>query len=559
MQQPFFNSAPPVNTVNDNANKRTLSTFLQQHTMSSTHPVMATNNPYLQQQKKSKIDYIQLPEKVKDTISESEIYSILLNYEHRLDVLLSEKKQHMRQLLLNNETSSETLRIYVTHQRKQISKTEEEWRFGIQGGIVRTSSNMATIEHYKFTNFLKSMIIELDRSVFSGGEDFIEWNSLPSQPMKDGFTFTRRVNLSKLYELYPQNVYPLKLLFHFKQDPPLYEISNVYLKRLIHSTEEYSRRASGQSSVGHSLDSLGTGSGVGSMGTTGSMGSMGTTTTTGSMGSTGMDHHDEETFTLNQILSMIWEYITKNRLYDSEDKSLIRCDELLTLIQASSTGTTMGSTTTTGITGSTMGTGSTTTTTTTDQESSNSSNHVVLSYTEILKKVKSLLTIPIHSTVAEIIHPIPFSPTNDANLQQPFTAAGTLSQQHSSFNGASKKDVPVQVNTPHQAKTNASIEKILNDEPNEEIENINKNIQNVIQDIKQRSEKMKFMKKFAEDPVNTLHALIDSQTRDLLVLHKKQSVEEARKSSFYKPSDWIHTALFKYLKSNEKKFSMTNK
>ncbi|KAF0972775.1 hypothetical protein FDP41_009024 [Naegleria fowleri] len=532
MQQPFFNpSAAAAGAVNDaqNSNKRTLGTFLsqqQQQPSSSytTNPLlsstqqqsmmMAANNPYLQQQKKSKIDYIQLPEKVKDTISESEIYSILLNYEHRLDVLLSEKKQHMRQLLLNNETSSETLRIYVTHQRKPISKTEEEWRFGIQGGIVRTLSNSATIEQYKFTHFLKSMIIELDRNVFSGGEDFIEWNSLPSQPLKDGFTFSRRVNLSKLYELYPQHVYPLKLLFHFKQDPPLYEINNVYLKRLIRTTEEYSRSLKLESQSGGSNNSL-----------------------------------QEETFTLNQILSMIWEYITKNRLYDSEDKSLIRCDELLSHMMTLHETTTMNNNNSTNMNTTTINTMNTTNMNTMNTMNTNNTMNTtphIISYTEILKKVKSLLTIPINSTVTEIIHPISCSPTSDSELMTP-------QQQQQVFQGNSKKDVPVQVNTPHQAKTNSSIEKILNDEPNEEIENINKNIQNVIQDIKQRSEKMKFMKKFAEDPVNTLHALIDSQTRDLLVLHKKQSVEEARKSSFYKPSDWIHTALFKYLKSNEKK------
>jgi len=397
--------------------------------------------------RKPKIDYIQLPEKVKDTVSESEIYSILLNYEHRLDTLLAEKKQHMRQLLLKNETSKEILRIYVTHQRRPISKTEEEWRIGIQGGIVRTSNNNHIADHYKFTNFLKSMIIELDRTVFTG-EDIIEWTN--NGASKDGFTFSRKVNPQKVSETYTTN-YPMKVLFHIKQDPPLYEVS-ANLMQIISQSDEYQAHNNASSM------------------------------------------HSPTEFTLNQILSMIWEYISKNHLYDSEDKSIIVLDEKLREV---------------------IGGGE------------------KASYVEILKKIKSHLTIPMNNTVIEIEHLISLD-----------TSVNT---------GSSKKDVAVQTPIPNNSKSNASIEKILSEEPNGEIEAINKNIQGVIQEIKQHAEKLKFMKKFAEDPINTVHALIDSQTRDLLIVHKKQSIEEARKSTFYKPCDWVNSALTKYLGSLEEK------
>ena len=396
---------------------------------------------------------------MKENISESQIYSILLNYEHRLDTLLSEKKQHMRQLLLNNETTRETLRIYVSHQRKPISKTEEEWRVGIQGGIVRTSTNLAAAEQYKFTNFLKSMSIELDRNIFTGGEDFIEWNAIASQPLKDGFTFSRKVNLQNLQNL--PGTYQLRVVFHIKQDPPLYNVTPT-LNQVISNTSEYYR----------CLDRT-------------------------------SQSNEPPTFTLNQILNMIWEYITKNQLYDMNDQSAIKLDPLLRQLLEDNT-----------LTCST--------------------------YAEILKKIKPHLLIPLSSSVVEIIHPIQFHVTDLTNT--------------STTSGSSKRDVPVQVVTPQQAKLNSTIEKILSEEPSEDVETINKNIQSVIQEIKQHSEKMKFMKKFSDDPVNTIHSLIDSQTRDLLILHKKQSIEEARKSSFYKPCDWINTALQKYLTNNDSKY-----
>ncbi|KAL9656714.1 hypothetical protein ABK040_002981 [Willaertia magna] len=448
------NQQVPHNEFSDNNNPNKRSFYMtnpmmtQGFTMAGnpTNPTtggiisMGPNNPMAM--KRPKIEAIQLPEKLKDTIPESEIYSQLLDFEHRLDTLLSEKKQRIRQLLIKTETSEETLRIFISHQKRVINKNEEEWKIAIQGGIVRNQDNQQIAEIYRFTSFIKNIVIELDRDTFQG-EDILEWSSPPIHSPKDGFTFVRKVNVSKLKENL-KNEFPLKVVIHLKQDPPLYNLTN-NLRKILNSRENPLPE-------------------------------------------------NNQLLPLNRILTLFWDYVVRNQLNDSEDKTLIKLDNNL-------------------------------------KELINNNEIDKIGYLEILKYIKPHLLIPLEQTIIQMVHNISL----DQNVMSHIT----------------KTEVTVE--TPRSTQQ-TSLEKLLSEEPSVEIEQLNVRIQQVIQQIKQHADKLKFMNKFSKEPINTIHQLIESQTRDLLILHKKQGIEEARKSSFYKSSEWLNQALQKYINFVDEKY-----
>ncbi|KAI3412750.1 SWIB domain-containing protein [Psidium guajava] len=156
--------------------------------------------------KKRKLPENQLPGNAAALLPESAIYTRLLEYEARMDALLSRKKIEIQEALRNPSRFQKTLRIYVFNTFLNQTPTNSEntdgepplWSLKIIGRILEDGKDpvvggtiqKAGLSHPKFSSFFKKITIYLDQSLYPDSH-VILWDSERSPSLHEGFEVKR--------------------------------------------------------------------------------------------------------------------------------------------------------------------------------------------------------------------------------------------------------------------------------------------------------------------------------------------------------------------------------
>lgn len=458
--------------------KRPASTQQSMHvTKDGNDGINSLNQPPLKRGR-----FLSLPEQILALVPESSILNDLQSFEYRLDKILADKKLKMRQLLTDTGIIKRVLRIQIYCEKQTVTSAqsasnaptpsndlnssastsiaaatntlpsnmnnnksyiEENWTMHIQGTLMNengTEEDLVYGEQFKFTHFIKSMIVELDEELFptNKSDRIIEWHRTHGFEDCDGFTFTRKVRLANSSMALNQD-YPVKILLGIRDDPPLYHVSPLLGELISLSSED--------KQAPESITPL-----------------LATTPLTFSTSKSKFDQVTSTAryntpYTLNNILTSIWNYIKLNKLQDVNDKNKIICDDRLKEI--------FGCTT--------------------------------MNFSSILQLTKQHLLLP--------------EPTQ-INYNICRTKMGKSFEYH--------YDVGVTIAKPKHSE----VEALLSEKPLAEVQKYDMHIQKALEGIEAHKKKRDFMLGFSQDPVNFIHRLINSQTRDLLLMSNNQELEQ---------------------------------
>jgi len=140
-------------------------------------------------------------------IPESALYTKLLELERRMDATLQRKKLDIQEVLNQSEKISGTLRMYIFNTHANQSQTEGGekgggagapafWSLYLCGRLLDPLSELdqdepAPLPSMQFTQFLKSVKIQLDPQQYPGNYGDIIWESEKSEAASDGFEVKR--------------------------------------------------------------------------------------------------------------------------------------------------------------------------------------------------------------------------------------------------------------------------------------------------------------------------------------------------------------------------------
>jgi SWI/SNF-related matrix-associated actin-dependent regulator of chromatin subfamily D len=328
---------------------------------------------------------------------------------------------------------------------------EENWTINIQGTLLNetgTGEDLHNSDQFKFTHFLKSMIVELDEELFPvKSERMIEWHRTHGFEDCEGFNFTRKVRVENNATALNQ-IYPVKIMLGIRDDPPLYHVSPL-LNEVIGATpltpppESPAPAFKGSKSTHDKTKKI-----------------------------------NYPPHTLNNILTGVWNYIKQNKLQDENDKNAFVCDDKLRDIFGCES----------------------------------------MTFANVLQVIKQQLLLP-----------------EPRQIQYEVCRTQMGNTFERSF------DIEVNISKPQQTE----VEALLSEKPLPDVLKYDLQIQKALEGIEQHKKKRDFMLGFSEDPVNFIHSLISSQTRDLLLMSNNQELEQARYSNFYK-TPWMMEAAHRY-------------
>lgn len=171
-----------------------------------------------QAKKKRLIDKVCLP-KILEIVPESQTYHDMFAFERKLDLNISNKTLDIQEALKRTPRVKKNLRIFIsnlfyTHQ----DTGAPSWELRIEGRLAEDSRS----QKRKFSSFFKSLVIELDSSIYGPDNHLIEWNRTPVISETDGFQVRRAGEL------------PVKctILFQLEHQPRHYKIEKRLAKLL---------------------------------------------------------------------------------------------------------------------------------------------------------------------------------------------------------------------------------------------------------------------------------------------------------------------------------------
>lgn len=153
----------------------------RQNATSQQQQQQATNK------KKRLIDKV-CPAKIMEIVPESQTYHDMFAFERKLDFNISRKTLDILEALKRPVRIKKTLRIFIsnlfyTHQ----DTGAPSWELRIEGRLTEDSRS----QKRKFSSFFKSLVIELDSSIYGPDNHLIEWNRTPTISETDGFQIRR--------------------------------------------------------------------------------------------------------------------------------------------------------------------------------------------------------------------------------------------------------------------------------------------------------------------------------------------------------------------------------
>lgn len=382
-------------------------------------------------------------------------------------------------------SSSSSTTSGTTTTSNKSSYIEENWTIYIQGALLTSdtttannNSSEAEDHEFKFTHFLKSVIVEMDEDLFplNKSDRLIEWHRTHGFEDCEGFVFTRRVRIENS-SIALNHRYPMKILLGIRDDPPLYHTSPALTQILELSPSGSVLLAAHNSSSGSS----GGGSSSSSSGITGDGGDYHMKKTDGMLrkkSGTSEETSAPPPLSLNNILTGVWDYIKVNKLQDQNEKNRINCDARLKELFGSDS----------------------------------------VTFANVLQQTKQHLLLP-----------------------EPKHIDYTICRTQMGQSFEQTFFIDVNVSKTHQGV----VEALLSEKPLPDVLKFETQIQKALESIEDHKKNRDFMLGFSQDPINFIHRLINSQTRELLMLSNKQDLEHQRYSSYYR-SPWIQDAASRY-------------
>ncbi|CAJ0570272.1 unnamed protein product, partial [Mesorhabditis spiculigera] len=134
-----------------------------------------------------------LPPQMREVAPESyDAYMKFLGTEKRIDTFLARKKLEMGR---KNLVVPRTLRVFVSH---QFFPGDEDgklpmWELRVEGRLLGLDGQVEDDEQrrQKFSTYLKSLVLELDREMYGPDNCLVEWHRFPNCNETDGFQIKR--------------------------------------------------------------------------------------------------------------------------------------------------------------------------------------------------------------------------------------------------------------------------------------------------------------------------------------------------------------------------------
>ncbi|KAL7408971.1 hypothetical protein BDY24DRAFT_404835 [Mrakia frigida] len=205
----------------------------QQHQQQQQQPSLnkRPSETVLPQQPKPKKRLPPLPALL--SIPESKMYADLVEMEQKLDWTITRKKVEVQDAVGRPVKVKRTIRVYLSNTssfqtpppppagESDVPGPEAgaipSWALKIEGRLLDSGNpRLDKSSKRKFSTFLKSMVVELDRSDPSvqPGPNIIEWNKHTSSPAQDGFTIMRNGS----------NNIPIRIIMHLDHQPARYKV-----------------------------------------------------------------------------------------------------------------------------------------------------------------------------------------------------------------------------------------------------------------------------------------------------------------------------------------------
>lgn len=212
----------------------------QSHTILGKRPIAPVNNteqpPKVPKPRQRPTDR-SISAKVEALVPDSKLYHELRDIERRLDAVITRKRFDIQDAINKGSKIKKTLRVFVSNiSSDQPWQTADKkldnhafdfdtgiiptWTLRIEGKLLEDIN--VTKEQYKFSNFIKSIVVELDKNtrVFSD-KSIAKWHKSSSNVEFDGLEIKRRgdMNVDVKISIY-LNEYPEK----YKLSPKLSQI-----------------------------------------------------------------------------------------------------------------------------------------------------------------------------------------------------------------------------------------------------------------------------------------------------------------------------------------------
>ncbi|KTW31221.1 uncharacterized protein T551_01294 [Pneumocystis jirovecii RU7] len=206
-------------------------------------PVVSTNDPTQSPKPpkpKQRPTDRSIPAKIQALIPDSKLYHDLRDIERRLDAVMTRKRFDIQDAINKGSKMKKTLRVFVSNTSSNqpwqtVNKKLDNhafdfdtgaiptWTLRIEGKLLENKETMK--EKLKFSSFIKSIIVELDRNNrFFSDENIAKWHKSSSSIEFDGLEIKRRgdmnINVNILIYL---NEYPEK----YKLSPRLSQILDI--------------------------------------------------------------------------------------------------------------------------------------------------------------------------------------------------------------------------------------------------------------------------------------------------------------------------------------------
>eukprot|EP01116_Phalansterium_solitarium_P008518 TRINITY_DN22432_c0_g1_i1.p1 TRINITY_DN22432_c0_g1~~TRINITY_DN22432_c0_g1_i1.p1 ORF type:complete len:414 (-),score=125.49 TRINITY_DN22432_c0_g1_i1:179-1420(-) len=193
----------------------------------------------------SKRKEIPLSSQLEAQIPESHIFTKLLAFERDIDSRLSKRRLEVQ----DSQRTTRSVRVlrlsvYNLHHNQDAFyhsdpafanelRDQAGWTLRVEGRLLDEQPGSLSYGAHqsrtkpKFSQLVSKLLVELDKTIFTQGDDLIEWNESQRETAADGFEIRRPGS----HEL------DVKLLLHLKHSPPQYKLSDA-LSRLLGLRED---------------------------------------------------------------------------------------------------------------------------------------------------------------------------------------------------------------------------------------------------------------------------------------------------------------------------------
>ncbi|PAA62959.1 hypothetical protein BOX15_Mlig011519g5, partial [Macrostomum lignano] len=142
-----------------------------------------------------------LSERIQQLVPESSSYMELLKLEKKLDQVILRKKLAIQEAQKKPQKLRRKLRILISNQFNPGTDPSAEpggpepvvpnWEVRVEGRLVEDGAGDSAKAKRKFSSYFKSLVIELDKTLYGPDNHLVEWHRSPNTQETDGFQVKR--------------------------------------------------------------------------------------------------------------------------------------------------------------------------------------------------------------------------------------------------------------------------------------------------------------------------------------------------------------------------------